>query len=397
MTDAIARPVPLHMRRNGLDPVPELAEVREREGVRRITTALGMAAWLVTRPDDVRQVLSDATRFSNASALIGLPEPSDEQERARSRAGLLLVLDPPEHSRLRRMLTPEFTAGRMRRLGPRVAAIVDEHLDVLAAAGPPVDLVPAFALPVPALVICELLGVPVADRDSFQRRAGRQFDLSLPVDELRRAAVDSRAYMRSLVVAARTDPGEDLLGMLVREHGDDVTDDELVGIGALLLVAGHETTSTMLSLGLLALLRHPAQLALVRHDPAAAGPAVEELLRYLSVVHTGVARCARTDLELAGQRIAAGDLLLCSLPSVNRAVGERPDELDVARGAPGHVAFGHGVHHCIGAPLARMELRIAIPALLRRFPGLALAVPDDELRYRELHTAYGVHALPVTW
>ncbi len=336
-------------------------------------------------------------RFSNASALIGLPEPSDEQERARSRAGLLLVLDPPEHSRLRRMLTPEFTAGRMRRLEPRVTAIVEEHLDALAAAGPPADLVPSFALPVPSLVISELLGVPVADRESFQRRAGRQFDLSLPVDELRRAAVDSRAYMRTLVVAARADPGEDLLGMLVREHGDDVTDDELVGIGSLLLVAGHETTSNMLSLGLLALLRHPAQLALVRDDPAAAGPAVEELLRYLSVVHTGVARTARVDLELAGQPIAAGDLLLCSLPSVNRAVGERPDELDVARGAPGHVAFGHGVHHCIGAPLARMELRIALPALLRRFPGLALAVPDEELAYRELHTAYGVHALPVTW
>jgi cytochrome P450 len=397
MTDTTAPPVPLHMRRNGVDPVPELAEMREREGVRRITTALGMSAWLVARPGDVRQVLSDATRFSNASALIGLPEPSDEQERARSRAGLLLVLDPPEHSRLRRMLTPEFTAGRMRRLEPRVAAIVEEHLDALAAAGPPADLVPSFALPVPSLVISELLGVPVADRESFQWRAGRQFDLSLPVDELRRAAVDSRAYMRTLVVAARADPGEDLLGMLVREHGDDVTDDELVGIGSLLLVAGHETTSNMLSLGLLALLRHPAQLALVRDDPAAAGPAVEELLRFLSVVHTGVARTARVDLELAGQPIAAGDLLLCSLPSVNRAVGERPDELDVAHGAPGHVAFGHGVHHCIGAPLARMELRIALPALLRRFPDLALAVPDEELAYRELHTAYGVHALPVTW
>jgi cytochrome P450 len=397
MTDTTAPPVPLHMRRNGVDPVPELAEMREREGVRRITTALGMSAWLVARPGDVRQVLSDATRFSNASALIGLPEPSDEQERARSRAGLLLVLDPPEHSRLRRMLTPEFTAGRMRRLEPRVAAIVEEHLDALAAAGPPADLVPSFALPVPSLVISELLGVPVADRESFQWRAGRQFDLSLPVDELRHAAVDSRAYMRTLVVAARADPGEDLLGMLVRKHGDDVTDDELVGIGSLLLVAGHETTSNMLSLGLLALLRHPAQLALVRDDPAAAGPAVEELLRYLSVVHTGVARTARVDLELAGQPIAAGDLLLCSLPSVNRAVGERPDELDVARGAPGHVAFGHGVHHCIGAPLARMELRIALPALLRRFPDLALAVPDEEPAYRELHTAYGVHALPVTW
>jgi cytochrome P450 len=287
----------------------------------------------------------------------------------------------------------------MQRLEPRIVEIVEQHLDAMAAAGSPADLVPTFALPIPSLVICELLGVPYADRAEFQDRTARQLDLSISLEERMELGRAGRAYMESLVARAKREPGEDMLGMLVREHADEITDDELVGIGNLLLIAGHETTSNMLGLGTLALLRHPEQLAIVRDDPAAAAPAVEELLRWLTIVHSGVVRTATADVELAGHTIPAGDLVVCSLPTANRdpELIRDPETLDVTRGAAGHVAFGHGVHHCLGAPLARMEMRIAFPALLRRFPGLALDVPFEEVPFRAFHFIYGLQALPVRW
>ena len=253
-----------------------------------------------------------------------------------------------------------------------------------------------FALPVPSLVICELLGVPFGDREAFQARTRHQLDVSLPIDERVRLGEESRAYMGGLVDRARAEPGEDVLGMLVREHGDELTRDELIGIASLLLVAGHETTSGMLGLGTLALLRHPAQLALVRDDDAAVVPAVEELLRWLSIVHTGVARTARRDVEVGGETIAAGEVVLCALPAANRDPRATPDpeRLDVTRGQVGHVAFGHGAHHCIGAPLARLEMQIAFPALLRRFPALAEA---PGATFRSFAVVYGLERLPVTW
>jgi cytochrome P450 len=394
--------IPLHMRRAGFDPVPELAAVREDEGVRRVVTSFGTPAWLVTRYADVKEVLADAGRFSVAG-----PRPFEEagvarmsaEEQRQMRAGNLLGFDPPEHTRLRRMLTPEFTVRRMRRLEPRIVEIVDEHLDALEKAGPPADLVSGFALPVPSLVICELLGVPYADRAEFQARTSRQLDLSIPMPERLALGRESRAYMARLVAGAQAAPGEDMLGMLVREHGGDLTTDELIGIAGLLLVAGHETTSNMLGLGTLALLRHPEQLALVRDDPNLVPPAVEELLRWLGIVHSGIPRTTTVDVELAGRSIPAGSLLVLALATANRDpdLVRRPEHFDVTRDAAGHVAFGHGVHHCLGAPLARMEMRIAFPALLRRFPDLALAVPFDEVGFRAFHFVYGLHALPVTW
>jgi cytochrome P450 len=394
-----APPVPLHMRRDRFDPVEEMTRIREDEGVRELETGYGARAYMVTRYADVREVLADGGRFSNAGAFRPPDDTRTDAERERDRAGNLLAYDPPEHSRLRRMLTPEFTVRRMRRLEPRIVEIVDDHLDALARSGPPADLVSGFALPIPSLVICELLGVPYADREEFQDRTGQLLDLSLELDLRRRLARENREYMSALVAQAQADPGEDMLGMLVREHGHDLTTDELIGIGELLLIAGHETTSNMLGLGTLALLRHPAQLALVRADPAATAPAIEELLRWISIVHTGVVRTTTTEVEIAGTRIGAGELVFCALPTANRdpALLADPERLDVRRGAPGHLAFGHGVHHCLGAPLARMEMRIAFPALLRRFPQLALAVPYEELSFRAYHFVYGLRALPVTW
>jgi cytochrome P450 len=314
-------------------------------------------------------------------------------------AGALLGSDPPEHTRLRRMLTPEFTVRRMRRLEPRITEIVQDALDDLERAGKPADLVAHFALPVPSLVICELLGVPYADRAEFQQRSVRLTDLSLSPEQQAAAHRDSRAYMAELVARAQADPGEDMIGMLIREHGDDLGTDELIGIAGLLLVAGHETTSSMLGLGTLALLRHPDQLALIREEPALIEPAVEELSRWLSIAQGLPPRTTTTEVEIAGHTIPAGSLVMCSIPAANRdrAFIDDPETLDITRGAAGHIAFGHGVHHCLGAPLARMELRISFPALLQRFPALALADPDEQIAFRVFSAAYGLEALPVTW
>ncbi|HEX5811587.1 MAG TPA: cytochrome P450 [Pseudonocardia sp.] len=394
--------MPLHMRREGFDPVPEMGALRDDEGVRQVETAFGMPAFLVARHADVKAVLADSARFSNESRRAfdapGAPKLSDE-ERDRMRAGNLLGVDPPEHTRLRRMLTPEFTVRRMRRLEPRIVEIVDDHLDAMEKAGPPADLVADFALPIPSLVICELLGVPYADRADFQERTSRLLDISLPMEDRLELGRESREYMADLVARAQGAPGDDMLGMLVRDHGHDLTTDELIGIAQLLLIAGHETTSNMLGLGTLALLRHPEQLAVVRDDPAAVAPAVEELLRFLGIVHSGIPRTTTQDVEIGGVAIPADSLVILALAGANRdprflADGDR---LDVTRDAAGHVAFGHGVHHCLGAPLARMEMRLAFPALLRRFPGLALDVPFEEVAFRAFHFIYGLRSLPVTW
>ena len=394
--------LPLHMRRDGFDPVPDMAAMRDDEGVREVDTAFGMPAFLVARHADVKAVLADSARFSNESRRAfdapGAPEFSDE-EREQMRAGNLLGVDPPEHTRLRRMLTPEFTVRRMRRLEPRIIEIVDDHLDAMEKAGAPADLVADFALPIPSLVICELLGVPYTDRAEFQERTSKLLDISLPMDERMDLGRESREYMADLVARAQAEPGDDMLGMLVREHGDDLTTDELIGIAGLLLIAGHETTSNMLGLGTLALLRHPDQLALVRDDPAAVAPAVEELLRFLGIVHSGIPRTTTEDVEVGGVVIPADSLVILALAAANRdpRVVADGDRLDITRDAAGHVAFGHGVHHCLGAPLARMEMRTAFPALLRRFPGLKLAVPFEEVGFRAFHFIYGLQSLPVTW
>jgi len=401
MTEAPELP-PLHMRRDAFSPTAELRQIRETQGVRTFTNAFGMKVYLVTRHDDIKAVLSDHERFSNGRppgfVVPGAPQPSEE-ELAAARAGNLLGLDPPEHSRLRRMLTPEFTIRRMKRLEPRIAEIVEAQLDEMDRHGPPVDLVENFALPIPSLVICELLGVPYDDREDFQRRSARQLDLSLPLPERQDLARQGRAYMTTLVARARRRPGDDILGMLVRDHGDELTDDELIGVASLLLLAGHETTSNMLGLGTLALLRHPDQLAAVRDDPDAVGPAIEELLRWLSIVQTAIPRITTTDVEIAGVPIPAGQLVFPSLPSGNRDPDfiDSPETLDIGRGAPGHLAFGHGVHHCLGAPLARMEMRIAFPALLQRFPELTLAEDFDDVQFRTWNFIYGLKALEVSW
>ena len=393
---------PLQIRRDGLDPASELSGVRATTGLRTFLNVFGVPTHLVTRYHDVKAVLADHKRFSNAQpagfVMPGAP-PLLTDEVTDPRAGNLLGLDPPEHQRLRRMLTGEFTVRRMKRLQPRIADIVERQLDDMEKQGAPTDLVPMFALPIPSLVICELLGVPYADRDDFQRRSDSLIDVSMPFAERFQLQRDSHDYMQSLVDQARRHPGDDMLGMLVRDYGDNLTDQELTAICGVLLLAGHETTSNMLGLATLALLRHPDQLAAVRDHPEAVNTAIEELLRYLSVLHHSIPRITTEEVQICGVTIPAGELVLASLAAANRdpALVDDPDVLDIHRDAAKHVAFGYGVHHCIGAPLARMELRIALPALFRRFPHLALAEDFETVKYRSFHLIYGVWSLAVRW
>ena len=401
---AAAPDLPLYLRRSAFDPAPELTAARENDGgVSRITTPFGTTAWLLTRHDDVRAVLADATRFSNAATMRDLAASrgvaTDDPEIVAAGVGNLLVSDPPVHTRLRRMLTGAFTMRRINRLEPRMTEIIDEHLDAVERGGAPADLMARFALPISSLMICELLGVPYADRADFQQRTSRQLDESLPMAQREQVWEESRAYMAGLVSRARRQPGEDVLGMLVREHGDDLTDPELTGVAGLLLMAGHEPTSNMLGLGALALLRHPEQLAVVRDDPEQVAPAVEELVRWLSIVASAAPKITTEDVEIGGHTIAAGETVVCAMPPADRdpSLTDDPDRLDVTRGSTNHLGFGHGIHHCLGAPLARLQLRLALPALLQRFPALQLAVPFEQIEFRSGQLFYGVRTLPVRW
>ncbi|GAA2961860.1 cytochrome P450 [Actinokineospora diospyrosa] len=381
------------LRRDGLEPTAELDGIREQAPITRLPVPFGVNVWLVTGYAENKQVLADTTSFSNdythLGELIGIQDQNP---------GGLGFADPPDHTRLRKLLTPEFTMRRLSRLGPRIDAIVADCLDRMAAATDPVDLVEAFALPIPSLTICELLGVPYADRDEFQRLAVARFDLFGGAGASIGAISESLVYLEGVVKAQRVDPGDGLLGMIIREHGDDVDDKELAGLADGILTGGFETTASMLALGALILLRDQATSDRVREDDAAIGPFVEELLRYLTVVQVAFPRFARRDLEIAGARISAGDVVVCSLNAGNRddaLVGGRPG-FDPTRKPTQHLAFGHGAHRCIGAELARMELRAAYPALVRRFPRLRLTNPESSLRFRKTSIVYGVEEIPVS-
>ncbi|MER6345934.1 cytochrome P450 [Streptomyces sp. NPDC001595] len=350
-------------------------------------------AVLVTRFDEVRQVLADP-RYE-----AGFAFDRTGPRTVMNQPGILLNYDGEEHTHYRRMLSGAFTVKRVRSLAPAIRRVVDERLDALEQAGPGADLIETFAGPVPLLVICELLGVPAEDRDGVQRRSAIGTDVSNSLETQLENFAAMAAYMGDLIRRQRADPGDDILGDLIRRHGDELSDDELIGMGNSILVAGHETVSSMIGLSTLALLRDPAQLAIVRDDESVAVGAVEELLRLLSVAPPLV-RQAGTDLELGGQPVKAGERVLLSTLAAHHGPGlvsGDPGRLDVRRRPVAHLAFGYGAHQCIGQQLARLELQIALPALLRRLPGLRLAVEFDAVEYRDDALVYGVERLPVTW
>ncbi|GAB3483972.1 cytochrome P450 [Amycolatopsis cihanbeyliensis] len=389
----VPEPALVPLRRNELDPVPELGERRVREPVSKLPLPFGMNVWLVTGHDAAKTVLSSTKDFSNDFANLVGQAGADVNHNP----GGLGFADPPVHTRLRKLLTPEFTMRRLSRLTPGIQQIVQERLDAMAAAEGPVDLVQEFAMPIPSLVICELLGVPYEDRDDFQHLAEARFDLFGGAGASLGAISESLEYLRGVVRRQRESPGDGLLGMIIREHGDEVDDLELAGLADGVLTGGFETTASMLALGALVLLRDPDSFQLVHDDDEAVPGFVEELLRYLTVVQVAFPRFAREDVDVAGTTIAKGDMVVVSLSGADRddSLGTDMERFDPRRPATSHLAFGYGVHRCIGAELARMELRAAYPALVRRFPEMHLRVAPEELTFRKVSIVYGVESLPV--
>jgi len=383
---------PLH--RDGVDPVARLGDLREQAPVHKLTSFLGMNIWLVTGEAEAREVLADTSSYSNdIRPFVGRRGSATDGD-----IGGLGFTDPPEHTRLRKLLTPEFTMRRLERLRPRIGEIVERQLDEVERQGPVVDLVPAFAFPVPFLVICELLGLPDEDRDTFRQLGSARFDVSYGGQGSFGAVSDSRRFLMEATRKQRSDPGEGLIGQIIREHGDEINDFDLGGLADGVFTGGLETSASMLALGTAVLLDHPEDYHRIAHDPASVDRAVEELLRYLTVVQVAFPRFPKHEVELGGQRIAKGDVVIAHLAGANRdgRVGEGMDAFDATRPAMSHLAFGHGFHRCVGAELARMELRIAYPALARRFPDLRLAAEGPEaLGYRQLSIVYGLDTLPV--
>ncbi|WP_310961038.1 cytochrome P450 [Nocardioides terrisoli] len=382
------------LRRVGVDPVPELSRARDSAPVTRLGRVFGMNIWLVSGYDAAQAVLADSTRFSNdLRHLLGTRERTDAQG-----VGGLGMTDPPDHTRLRRLLTPEFTRRRLARLDGRIDAIVAETLDALARTGPRADLVADFGFAIPFRVICDLLGLSVADRQAFHRLGAARFDLSEGGFGVFNAATESREFLINAVRRQRSDPGDGLIGALLTEHGSEFDDVELGGLADGVFLGGYETSASMLSMGAYVLSQNPdAYEALRRGEAAEVDAVVEELLRFLCPVQVAFPRFARDGMDLFGARVNRGDLVAVSLSGANRDPRrfDTPEEFDPATATAAHLAFGHGLHRCVGAELARMELRVALRGLARRFPDLALAVPVEELAFRELSAVHGIDALPV--
>jgi cytochrome P450 len=382
-------------------PPAAYAEIREEEPVTRVGLPDGKQAWAVSRHEDVRTVLNDR-RFSADRQHPDFPQLVKGGAAFRPRdVRTIIAMDAPEHGPARKAVLGEFTVRRMEALRPRIQEIVDERIDALLAGPDPGDLVEALSLPVPSLVICELLGVPYADHGFFQLHTAKLINRETS-PEGRRAALETvRGYMSDLIAEKEKNPPDDLLGRQIVKLRAEGTYQRpaLAALGFLLLVAGHETTANMISLSTVALLRNPDQLAALKADPGKTLDAVEELLRYFTIVDTATARLCVADIELGGQLIRAGEGVLALGYAANRDPGafENPDDLDIDRGARHHVAFGFGPHQCLGQNLARMELQIVLDSLFRRVPGLKLAVDVDELPFKDDASIYGLYQLPVSW
>ncbi|MFI5774229.1 cytochrome P450 [Streptomyces sp. NPDC051658] len=376
------------------NPYPYYEKLRAAGPVHTVRTDEFERVWLVVGYEEARAVLADQRFAKDWRGLPGAPAESDPIFLN------MLELDAPHHTRLRKLVAREFTARRVEALRPRVQQITDELLDAMVPAGR-ADLVDALAFPLPMTVICELIGVPDLDRDAFRRLSNGVVTPASPEQEFE-AVRAMNEYLRELIEDKRCSPGDDLMSALVRtrdEEGDGLSPDELVGMAFLLLVAGHETTVNLIANGVRALLDHPRQLAALRDDPELIGGAVEEMLRYDGPVETATFRYPREQVEIGRRVVPAGAPVLVSLAGADRDRGRypEPDTFDIRRDAQGHLAFGHGVHFCVGAPLARMEGRIAIRTLLERCPSLASDAEGGEPDWIPGMLIRGVRGLPVRW
>jgi cytochrome P450 len=378
-----------------LAPPIEFESWREEPGLHRAMWN-GQPTWIVSRYQDIRAALVDP-RLS-ADTLSNLIRPSSEE----STPVIFARIDDPEHHRLRRMMTSQFTFRRTEAMRPQIQELVDHYLNKMIDAGPPADIVRNFALPVPSLVIALLLGVPPEDLELFQHNTSVGLDVNSTEEQRVQGFAEMYGYIQELVARKAREPGDDLISRLVTDYvATGQLDHDTVAVnGVIMMQAGHETTANMISLGTVALLEHPDVFDRLGQtdDPVVIAHAVEELLRYLTIVHAQVDRIAIEDLTIGGQLIRAGERVLMNLPAGNwdSEFVDRPAKLDIQRNARGHLAFGYGTHQCIGANLARVEMQVAFATLARRLPGLQLAVPPDELRFKEADI-YGMKELPVTW
>ncbi|MEO9138796.1 MAG: cytochrome P450 [Jatrophihabitans sp.] len=388
----------LPLRRNGVDPVPALRALRESAPVSKLKVPLGLRGWLVTGYEESRAVLAAhhdtfSNDFGNMIGKVGIAAEQDP--------GGLGFADPPAHSRLRHMLTPHFTARALALQEPRVRRIINDAIDDVANAGADggtVDLQKLFALQIPSRVIMELLGVDETDRAEFHRLSTARFSVAGGATSSLDTIQQSINLLKKVVSQQRIDPGPGLIGSILTEYGDDIDDVELAGMADGVLVGGLETTVSMLALGAVVLLEDREAWASLHDSDDHVERIVEELLRYLTVVQVGFPRFAVRDVTIGGKEMFSGDIVVCSLSASNRDARQGPglEQFDHTRPPTQHLAFGHGIHRCVGAELARLELRMAYPALVRAFPEMKLAVEPARLNYRELSIVHGLEKLPVT-
>ncbi|GAA3634840.1 cytochrome P450 [Kineosporia mesophila] len=384
-------------------PAPTVRTMTREEPAGKVRIWDGSEPWFITRHADQRALLNDP-RISIDEHRDGYPHMTrGRAESAPHIPPMITNTDPPEHTRLRRTVNGPFMVKRVEALRPRIQQVIDSLVDDLLAGPNPADLVQAVGLPVPTLVITQILGVPYEDHAFFQTNSSKTISHESTPQEAREAGQALGQYLGALLGQKMKDPAEDVLSeMGARVAAGEMGYEEAVHMATAILIAGHETSASMISLGTLALLQNPDQLALLRDrsdDPKFVANAVEELLRYLTIVHTGIRRIANADIELHGVTIKDGDGIVFDLSGANWDETEFPgaDRLDLTRPARQHHAFGYGVHQCLGQSLARVELQVAYSTLYRRIPTLALAVPFEEVPFAMEGVAYGLTSLPVTW
>jgi cytochrome P450 len=379
------------------DPSPAYTELQRTQEITRVTLWDGNRPWLISGHQNVRELFQDS-RISADARHPGWPFlVPGVRELVQHMKPTMLRLDSPEHIRQRRMLTADFMAKNAEATRPDIQRDVDELLDKMTDGRNSADLVAEFALPLPSGMICRMLGVPYEDHQFFQERTTTLLSTKATAEEVRATQQELLAYMEGIARAKKEKPDDGIISRLVARG--DLPYDDIASTARLLVIGGHETTANMIALSTLALLRHPDQLARLRDDPSLIVGAVEEMLRYLTIIHNGVPRTALEDIAIGGHTIKAGDGILLMINTANRDERVFPDghKLDIGRDARRHFTFGFGPHQCIGRPLARLEMQLALGTLVRRLPTLRLDVPFEDVPFRLDSTIYGLDALPVAW
>lgn len=387
-----------------LTPPPQIAAARKEEPIKLVKLPDGSPAWLVTKMQDVKAVLS-SPHFSASPEIRGYPFVSPARAAQMKSHQTFATMDPPEHGKFRRTLTKEFMMKRMEDLRPFVQSTLDQLLDEMEAAGPTADFIEKVALSLPSTVISIMLGVPYEDHAMLQEWSSHRMNLQASPELVSESAQKTREYIGKLLREREQNPGahDDLLSRMAVEwvNTGEVTHEEAVRMGALLYLAGHETTANQIGLGLLSLLQHPEQRAALAADPSLVRGAVEEMLRFHSIIHLLSARVATADVEIGGQMIRKGEGVFALLQGANHdpEIFPDPERFDIKRETKGnsHVAFAFGIHQCLGQPLARLELQIVFETIFKRFPNLRLAVPFDELQFKHNASVFGLVSLPVAW